>query len=83
MLKSNLDKLYDQLKLVARDIEFAKQNLLNSVRVAGSENKKKLVDELSKKCDDLRNQDFDLLEFINRLSCCEDESELLYELEEK
>ncbi len=72
-MKAILDKLYEQLKLVANDIEFAKQNFINSVRIAGSENKKILVDEVSKKCDALRNQNFDLLEFIIHLHEREDE----------
>lgn len=73
MLKSNLDKLYDQLKLIANDIEFAKQTFINSVRIGESKAKKILVDELSKKCDELRNQNFDLLEFIMHLLEREDE----------
>jgi hypothetical protein len=73
MLKSNLDRLYEQLKLVANDIEFAKQNFINSVRIGDSKAKKTIVDELSKKCDELRNQNFDLLEFIIHLLEREDD----------
>jgi hypothetical protein len=71
-MEANLEQLYEQLKLVANDIEFAKQNFINSVRIGGSDSKKTLVDRLSKKCDELRNQTFDLLEVITHLLESED-----------
>jgi len=68
-----LEKLYEDLSLTVKDLEFAKQNFINSVRIGDSKAKKITVDELSKKCDELRNQNFDLLEFITHLLECEDE----------
>ena len=75
-MKANLEQLYEQLKLVTKNIEFAKQGFNNSVRIRGSNSRKILVDDLSEKCDEIRNQTFDLLNFINDLMECEDESEL-------
>jgi hypothetical protein len=75
-MEANLEQLYEQLKLVANDIEFAKQNFINSVRIGGSKSKKILVDKLGQKCDELKNQDLEILKFIYELLECEDESGL-------
>ena len=76
MFKSNLDRLYEQLKLVANDIEFAKQNFINSVIIGELKAKKILVEKLGLKCDELKNQDLEILQFIFELLECENESDL-------
>jgi hypothetical protein len=76
MFNLDLEQLYEQLKLVANDIEFAKQNFINSNRSKGSKSYKILVEKLSRKCDELKNQDLEILKFIYELLECEDESDL-------
>lgn len=76
MPNQNLEQLYEQLKLVANDIEFAKQNFINSIRINGSKSYKILVEKLCQKCDELKNQDLEILKFIYELLECESESDI-------